>query len=84
MDHITVPIPDGLAEEQKRDLTGYLDQEVERITGNLSAIDDKPEVRDEITRLIRRGMAEVESGQGINGQEALQRIAGRHGLTAPR
>jgi hypothetical protein len=74
MDKITIPIPDGLPADQKRDLTGYLTQQVEDITGGGAAIDDDPEVRDEVVRRIKRGMADIEAGRFCDAAEARQRI----------
>ena len=83
MDHITIPIPEGLPADQKRDLAGYLTDQVKEITGDQPAIDDDPQARAEIVRRIQRGLDEIEAGRGVGGREALGRIAERHGLTTP-
>ena len=75
MDHLTIPIPDGLPEDQKRDLTGWLTDQVKQITGDGPAIDDDPEVRAEIVRRIKEGMKAVDEGRYCDGQEARRRMA---------
>lgn len=75
MDHLTIPIPDGLPEEQKRDLAGYLTDQVRQITGVGSLIDEDPEVRAEIVRRIKRGMADIKAGRYCDGEEARRRMA---------
>lgn len=75
MDHITIPIPEGLPADQKRDLTGYLTDQVKEITGDQPAIDADPEVRAEIVRRIKRGMEDVKAGRFCDGDEARRRLA---------
>jgi len=70
MDHLNIPIPDGMPEDQKRDLTGWLTQQVEQITGEGPAIDDDPEIRAEIVRRIKEGMKAVDEGRVYTAEEA--------------
>jgi len=81
MDHITIPIPEGLPADQKRDLTGWLTQQAHEITGNGAAIDDDPQVRAEIVRRIRQGMADADAGRVISSTEARKRLDHKLGLT---
>ena len=80
MDHITIPIPDGLPVEQKRDLTGYLTDQVKEITGDGAAIDDDPEVRAEIVQRIKAGMEAADAGRVFTSAEARQRLDAKLGL----
>lgn len=70
MDHLNIPIPDGMPEDQKRDLTGWLTKQVQEITGDGPAIDDDPEVRAEIVRRINEGMKAVDEGRVYTSEEA--------------
>jgi len=83
MDHLTIPIPDGIPAEQKRDLAGYLTEHAKGFTGEGVAIDDDPDVRASIVEKIKRGMADIEAGRFVDGREAMQRIADKNGLTLP-
>lgn len=80
MDHLSIPIPDGLPEDQKRDLTGWLTKQVEEITGEGPAIDDDPEVRAEIVRRIKRGMEDVKAGRHMDAREAMKALAKKHDI----
>lgn len=80
MDHLQIPIPDGIPEDQKRDLTGWLTQQVKQITGDPSAIDDDPEVRTEIVRRIKEGMKAVDEGRVYTSQEARSYIEDKLGF----
>lgn len=84
MDKLIIPIPDGIDAQQKAELTGWLTDLAKQVTGGIPAVDDDPEVRAEIARRIKRGMAEIEAGQGVDGREAMRRIAEHHGLTIPK
>jgi predicted transcriptional regulator len=86
MDHLTIPIPipDGLPADQKRDLAGYLTDQVKRITGDGPSIDDDPAVRAEIVRRIKQGMADMEAGRFCSADEARRRIADHLDETRPR
>lgn len=83
MDHITIPIPKGLDADRKADITGWLTDLVNQVTTVGPAIDDDPAVRAKATQRIKQGMAEIESGQGVDGREAMRRIAEKYGLTLP-
>lgn len=80
MDHLTIPIPDGLPEDQKRDLTGWLTQQVQEITGDGPSIDDDPEVREEIVRRIKEGMKAVDEGRVYTSEQARAHIEEKLGF----
>lgn len=83
MDKLTIPIPDGLPDDQKRDLAGWLTQLAREATSPGPGADADPAAREEITRRIKRGMADFEAGRFCDAREAMRRIAERHGLTPP-
>jgi len=84
MEHLKIPIPEGLPEDQKRDLTGWLTQQVEQITGEGPAIDDDPEVRAEILRRIKEGMKAVDEGRVYTSEEARAYIEEKLGFKRER
>lgn len=84
MDHISIPIPEGLPDEQKQDLTGYLIDQVHAITGNGSAIDDDPQVRAEIVQRIKAGIEAGDAGRAVTSAEARRRLDAKLGLNRER
>ena len=84
MDHLTIPIPEGISEDRKADIAGWLTDMASQVTTDGPAIDDDPEVRAEAIRRIKQGMAEIEAGQGVDGHEAMRRIAERNGFKLPQ
>lgn len=84
MDHLTIPIPDDMPEDQKRDLTDYLTDQVKKITGDGPAIDDDPEVRAEILRRIKEGMKAVDEGRVYTSEEARAYIEDKLGANRKR
>lgn len=84
MDHLQIPIPEGLTEDQKRDLTGWLTSQVEEITGQGPAIDDDPAVRAEIVRRIKEGMKAADEGRVYTSEEARAYIEEKLGMNRKR
>ncbi|MHC4994390.1 MAG: hypothetical protein ACYTGQ_04975 [Planctomycetota bacterium] len=74
MDHITIPIPDGIAEDRKAELTEWLTGLANAFAGDGPSLDDDPAVREEITRRIKQGMADVEAGRFCDSVEARRRL----------
>ncbi|MHC4995559.1 MAG: tautomerase family protein [Planctomycetota bacterium] len=84
LDHITIPIPEGLPEDQKRDLTAWLTEQAHEVTGRGEVIDDDPEVREEIVRRIKRGMADIAAGNVLNARQSMREIAKETGIQLNR
>ena len=80
MDHITIPIPEGLPEDQKRDLTGYLTDQAREIVGGGGAIADDPAVQAEIARRIKTGMEAADAGRVFTSTEARERLDAKLGI----
>jgi len=83
MDRMTIDIPAGLSEEQKADLAGWLSDLARQVAGSAAAIDADPAVRAEVLERIRRGLADADEGRVCDHEQAMRRIAGKHGLTLP-
>lgn len=83
MDHITIPIPDGMDESQKADVAAFLTKLAAEFTAKRMPMEDDPEFRAEVTAKIRRGMADVEAGRTRPANEAMAQIAAKYGLTIP-
>ena len=84
MDHITIPIRDGLDERRKADIAQWLTELASQVTDDAPAIDDNPAIHAEAVRRAKRGMAEVAAGRGVDGREAMRRIAEKNGFSLPR
>jgi predicted transcriptional regulator len=84
MDHLTIPIRDGLDERRKADLAEWLTDLASQVTDASPAVDDDPVVRAEAVQRGKRGMAEVAAGLGVDGREAMRRIAEKNGFSLPR
>lgn len=83
MSQITIDLPDDIEEQRKAEITDYLKDEAKRLAENCSSIDDDPAVRAEVTRKIKAGMEDIVAGRFVDGREAMQRIADKHGLDLP-
>ena len=83
MDHLTIPIRDGIAEDRKADIVGFFTDLADQITADAPAIDDDPEIRAEAVGRIKRGMADIDAGRFCDSAEAKRRIAERFGFTLP-
>ncbi|MEM9416512.1 MAG: hypothetical protein AAGA29_13705 [Planctomycetota bacterium] len=84
MDHLTIPIRDGLDERRKADLAEWLTDLASQVTEDTLAVDDDPAVHAQAVRRAKRGMSEVEAGRGVDGREAMRRIAEKNGFSLPR
>ena len=84
MDHITIPIPEGMDERQKADLTAWLTKQVAEHMPQRLPCEDDPAWQAETLEGIRRGVADVEAGRVRPAKEALQEIAERLGLKIDR
>ena len=47
MDHLTIPIPEGLDDRQKADLAGWLSEQAREAAGKRLPIEDEPVFRAE-------------------------------------
>ena len=81
MDHITIAIPDGLDADQKADLTGWLSGLAQQVAAPVPSFDE--DAAAEISRRIRRGLADADAGRVSNSREAMRRVAAEHGLNVP-
>lgn len=84
MDHLLIPIPEGLAASRKEELTRWLSVLANQVAGCETSPDDDPAIRNEAIERIRVDLSEIEAGRGVDGHEAMCRIAERHGLSVLR
>ena len=82
MDHITIPIPDGITEDRKADIADWLTDLARQVTSDEASLDDDPEVRAQVTRRIKRGMADVDAGRFCDSTEARRRLDEKLGLSS--
>ena len=83
MDHISIPIPDGMDETQKAELTQWLSLKAAEASPERMPFEDDPEWRTEAAARIKRGMADVEAGRVRDASEVMHELADKHGLTLP-
>jgi len=84
MDHITIPIPDGMDATQKAELTRWLSKRVaEAMPGSLP-LEDDPEWQAEAANRIKRGMQDVQAGRTRPAKKGLQQIADELGVDLDR
>jgi predicted transcriptional regulator len=83
MDHLTIPIPEGLPEDRKADLAGWLTDLARQATAGPASFEDDPQVRAEIVRRIRAGRADADAGRVCDSTTAMRRLADATGLASP-
>ncbi|MEM1212775.1 MAG: hypothetical protein AAGI68_10815 [Planctomycetota bacterium] len=76
MEHLTIPIPDGVPEPEKSQLMGWLTTLARQATepDQMAPFEDDPAVRAEITRRIRAGQADADVGRLHDRDATLQQI----------
>lgn len=80
MDHITIPIPEGLPEDRKSEIVGWLTDLARQVTSDGPSLDDDPAIRAEAIQRIKRGMVDVETGRFCDSSEARRRLDGKLNL----
>jgi len=80
MDELTIPIPEGLADDRKAALAGWLADLAKQTTTDSAAFEHDPAVRAEITRRLRAGLADADAGRLCDSTAAKRRIADSLGL----
>jgi len=83
MDHITIPIPDGLDEAQKAELTAWLSQKAAEASPDRLPCEDDPEWQAEAAARINQGLADVQAGRVNTSEQARQRLADKCGQARP-
>jgi len=84
MDHIAVPIPEGMDEAQKADLAAWLSKQAEQFIAGRLPIEDDPAFRTEAVAKIKKGMANVEAGRTRPAKQAIRQIADDLGIDLNR
>jgi len=83
MEHLTIPIPDGMDDGQKADVTAWFTKLAEELSPKRLPIEDDPAFQEEVTASIKRGMADVNAGRTRPAKEVMREIAAKYGLTVP-
>lgn len=84
MDQLTIPIPDGLDESQKADLTAWLSARVAEIIPERLPCEDDPAWQAQTLARIKRGMADAEAGRVMDARESMRQIAKEFGIKLNR
>jgi len=77
MEHITIPIPTGVDEVQKSELTQWLTAKVAEALPDRMPFEDEPEWQLETARRIQEGMADIRAGRYVDSAEARRRLDAR-------
>jgi len=80
MDHINIPIPDGMNEEQKAELIRWLKYQVELATAGPQPGEDDPAWRAEAVRRVKRGMEDIKAGRVMSSAEARRQLDAKLGI----
>lgn len=83
MDHITIPIPEGMDATQKAELTEWLTKEAAIATPERMAFEDDPAYQAETAAGIKRGMEDVKAGRVMSSAEAIKRLDAKIGYDRP-
>lgn len=83
MDHITIPIPEGMDESQKADVMAFLTKVASEFTPKRLPMEDDPAFRAEVARKIDRAQADLDAGRTRPAKDAMRQIAAKYGLTIP-
>ncbi|MGB0766326.1 MAG: hypothetical protein ACPGYV_01300 [Phycisphaeraceae bacterium] len=80
MDHINIPIPDGMDEEQKAELIRWLHYQVELATAGPQPGEDDPEWRAEAVRRVKRGLEDIKAGRVMTSAECRRQLDEKLGI----
>ena len=83
MDHVSIPIPEGMDETQKAALTQWLALKAAEATPDRLPFEDDSEWQAETTARIKQGMEDVKAGRVLTSTEARQRFAAKYGSSKP-
>ncbi|MEM9416346.1 MAG: hypothetical protein AAGA29_12855 [Planctomycetota bacterium] len=83
MDHITIPIPEGMDASQKAAVTQWLALQVAEVVPQRLPCEDDREWQAETAQRIQRGMEDVRAGRTRPADEVMTHLANKYGLTLP-
>lgn len=81
MDHLTIPIPDGMDDAQKAELTQWLTLQAAETVPESLPLERDPAWQAETAEKIRQGMEDVKAGRTRPAKEVLDHLAQKYGLT---
>ncbi|MEM7682654.1 MAG: hypothetical protein AAF288_11915 [Planctomycetota bacterium] len=74
MDYLQIPVPDGIDDAAKKDLTAWLTKQVQQFTQtNTLECENDPEWRAETLKSIQAGIEDADAGRVLDHDQALQR-----------
>lgn len=80
MEHITIPIPEGLPADQREDLVGWLTKEAAAASPKREAFEDDPAWQAETARRIKAGIEAADAGQVMDSTQARRRLDTKLGI----
>lgn len=80
MDHIRIPVPEGLPDDRKADLIGWLTDLARQAASDESVLDQDDAVREQVARRIKDGMADADADRVLDSTEARRRLDAKLGI----
>ncbi len=80
MEHINIPIPDGMNAEHKAELIRWLQYQVELATAGPLPGESDPAWRAEAVRRVKRGLEDVKAGRVMTSAEARRQLDAKLGI----
>lgn len=74
MDHISIPIPEGMDPKQKEALTQWLTKQAAECSSERLPFEDDPEWRAEVAAQLDASRADIEAGRVMDSTEARRRL----------
>lgn len=80
MDHITIPIPEGLPADQREDLIGWLTKEAAAAMPDREAFEDDPAWLEKTARRIKASTSQADAGQMLTSIECRRHLDAKLGI----
>lgn len=84
MEHITIPIPEGLPADQREDLVAWLTKEAAAALPTCEAFEDDPAWQVEAARRIKAGIEAADADRVMTSTDARRRLDAKLGIDRGR
>ena len=82
MDHLSIPIPDGMDDAQKAELAQWLALQAAEAVPESLPLEGEPHWQAETAEKIRQGLEDVKAGRTRPAKEVLDHLAQKYGLAS--
>jgi len=80
MEHITIPIPEGLPADQREDLVGWLTKEAAAALPEREAFEDDPVWQAETARRIKASAEQADAGNTLTATDCRRHLDAKLGI----